>query len=313
MRIRHAFLLVLTTACVHAASHPIGDFHQHLFGPGTQSLSPDFPRVIASDLIPMLDSAGIRYALLLSVAYQFSNPNRPPVANEYERVKTENDWTADQAALYPGRLRAICSVNPLRDYALPEIERCAADPRLAHGLKLHFGNSDVQLEIPEQLEKVRRVFSAANAHGMAIVVHMHPSVTMKRAYGTAYARIFLDELIPAAPNVPIQIAHLTGSGDFDEQGVQEALDVFAQAIRDGDPRMKNIYFDISGISGLGKPERASKVAARLRQLGLQRILFGSDGAVNGNSPLATWKNFRKLPLSDHEFRVIEANFPPYMK
>jgi len=204
-------------------------------------------------------------------------------------------------------------VNPLRDYALPEIERCAADPRLAHGLKLHFGNSDVQLEIPEQLEKVRRVFSAANAHRMAIVVHMHPSVTMKRAYGTAYAQIFLNQLTPAAPNVPIQIAHLTGSGDFDEQGVQEALDVFAQAIRDGDPRMKNIYFDISGISGLGEPERASKVAARLRQLGLQRILFGSDGAVNGNSPLATWKNFRKLPLSDHEFRVIESNVPPYMK
>jgi len=74
-------LLALATACAHAPSHPIGDFHQHLFGPGTQSLSPNFPRVIASDLVPMLDSVGIRYALLLSVAYQFSNPNRPPVAN----------------------------------------------------------------------------------------------------------------------------------------------------------------------------------------------------------------------------------------
>ncbi len=306
-------LLALTAACAHAPSHPIGDFHQHLFGPGTQSLIPNAPRVAARDLIPMLDSAGIRYALLLSVAYQFSNPNRPAVANEYERVKTENDWTADQAALYPGRLRAFCAVNPLRDYALPEIERCVADPRLKHGLKLHFGNSDVQLEIPEQLEKVRRVFQAANAHGMAIVVHMHPSVTMKRPYGTAYARIFLNELIPAAPDVPIQIAHLTGSGDFDEQGVQEALDVFADAIAKHDPRMKNVYFDMSGISGIADPQRASKVAARLRQLGLERILFGSDGAVNGNSPLVTWKSFRRLPLSDHEFHVIEGNLPTYMK
>ena len=308
-----AALLALSTACAHAPLRPAGDFHQHLFGPATQELTPSYSRVTARELVALLDSAGIRYALLLSVAYQYSNPNRPPVANEYARVKAENDWTADQAALYPDRLRAICSVNPLRDYALPEIERCSADPRLRHGLKLHFGNSDVQLEIPEQLEKVQRVFRAANSHGMAIVVHLHPSVTMKRPYGTAFARIFLNDVIPAAPDVPIQIAHLTSSGDFDEPAVGEALDVFAKAIADKDPRMKNVYFDMSGISGMAEPARASRIAARLRQLGIERILFGSDGAVNGNSPLATWKNFRKLPLSDHEFRVVAGNVPPYMK
>jgi len=230
-----AGLSTLATACAHAPLRPAGDFHQHLFGPATQELTPSYPRVTARELIALLDSAGIRYALLLSVAYQFSNPNRPPVANEYARVRAENGWTADQAALYPDRLRAFCAVNPLRDYALQEIERCSADARLRHGLKLHFGNSDVQLEIPEQLEKVQQVFRAANAHGMAIVVHMHPSVTMKRPYGTAFARIFLNDVIPAAPNVPIQIAHLTSSGDFDEPAVGEALDVFAQAIADNDP------------------------------------------------------------------------------
>jgi predicted TIM-barrel fold metal-dependent hydrolase len=307
-----SFLLTLVTACAHVPSRPAGDFHQHLFGPGTQDLNPGLAHVTAKELVPLLDSAGIRRALLLSVAYMFSNPNRPPVANEYARVKAENDWTADQAALYPDRLRAFCAVNPLRDYALPEIERCSADPRLRHGLKLHFGNSDVQLEIPEQLAKVQRVFRAANAHGMAIVVHLHSSVTMKRPYGTAFASIFLNDVIPAAPDVPIQIAHLTSSGDFDEPGVGEALDVFVHAIATGDPRMKNVYFDMSGISGMAEPARAAKIAARMRQLGLARILFGSDGAVNGNSPLATWKNFRKLPLSEREFSVIEGNVPPYM-
>ncbi len=307
------FLLTLVTACAHVPSRPVGDFHQHLFGPGTQDLNPGLAHVTAKELVPLLDSAGIRRALLLSVAYMFSNPNRPPVANEYARVRAENDWTADQAALYPDRLRAFCSVNPLRDYALEEIERCSADTRLRHGLKLHFGNSDVQLEIPEQLEKVKRVFRAANAHGMAIVVHLHSSVTMKRSYGTTFARIFLDDVIPAAPDVPIQIAHLTSSGDFNEPGVGEALDVFAHAIAAGDPRMKNVYFDMSGISGMAEPARAARIAARMRQLGLARILFGSDGAVNGNSPLATYKNFRKLPLSESEFRVIEGNMPPYMR
>ena len=46
---------------------------------------------------------------------------------------------------------AFCSVNPLRPYALEEIARCARDPRLRNGLKLHFGNSDVDVDNPEQL------------------------------------------------------------------------------------------------------------------------------------------------------------------
>jgi len=57
-------------------------------------------------------------------------------------------------------------------------------------LKLHFGNSDVELDKAEQLEKVRKVFRAANEHGMAIVVHTRPSITKQRAYGADNARIF---------------------------------------------------------------------------------------------------------------------------
>jgi uncharacterized protein len=312
-RLAACSLAVVVGACAHAPLVPAGDYHQHLFGPGTQELSPTLTRVTARDLIAYLDSAGIRQALLLSIAYQFSNPNRPPVANEYARVKAENDWTADQAALYPGRLRAFCAVNPLKDYALEEIERCSRDPRLSHGLKLHFGNSDVQLEKPEQLELVQRVFRAANAHRMAIVVHLHPSVTMKRPYGANYARIFLTQVLPAAPDVPVQVAHLGGSGSFDEPAVGEVLDVFAKAIADQDPRMANVYFDMSGISDIGGPTIGPRVAARIRQLGVQRILFGSDGAVNGNSPLATWRAFQKVPLSRKEFAIIAHHVPPYMK
>ena len=299
--------------CAHAPLVPAGDFHQHLFGPGTQQLNPQFPRITARELIAYLDSAGIRRSLLLSIAYQFSNPNRPPVADEYEHVKAENDWTADQAALYPDRLRAFCSVNPLKDYALEEIERCSSDPRLRRGLKLHFGNSDVQLEVPEHLARVQRVFRAANAHGMAIVVHMHPSVTMHRPYGTEYARIFLTQLLPAAADVPVQIAHLTSSGRFDEPAVSEAIDVFAKAIKEHDRRVSKLYFDMSGLSGMGTPAIATQIAERIRQLGVHRILFGSDGAVGGNSPLASWRNFQKVPLTREEFAIIAQNVPAYMK
>jgi hypothetical protein len=64
-------------------------------------------------------------------------------------------------ARYPERLRAFCSFNPLEDYALEELARYARDPVLRRGIKLHLGNSDVQLDNPAHAEQLRRVFRAA--------------------------------------------------------------------------------------------------------------------------------------------------------
>jgi Predicted metal-dependent hydrolase of the TIM-barrel fold len=89
--------------------------------------------IAASDLVALLEKAGIRRARVFSIAYQFSNPNKPPFEDEYERVKAENDWTSRQVALFPDRLRGFCTVNPLKDYAIAEIGRCAKDPQLHAG------------------------------------------------------------------------------------------------------------------------------------------------------------------------------------
>jgi erythromycin esterase len=40
-------LSITVAACAHTPLAPAGDFHQHLFGPGTQQISPDLPRVEA--------------------------------------------------------------------------------------------------------------------------------------------------------------------------------------------------------------------------------------------------------------------------
>ena len=105
------------------------DYHQHLFSPAITDGGKTRPSITAKDLVTLLDDAGIRKALVLSLAYQYGNPNRPPMENEYERVKAENDWTSAQVAAYPDRLYAICSVNPLKSYALDEIARCGKDAR----------------------------------------------------------------------------------------------------------------------------------------------------------------------------------------
>jgi predicted TIM-barrel fold metal-dependent hydrolase len=304
-------LILLATSAVLA--QPFADYHQHFFHPDNTGLNPATGTVTAKELIAHLDAAGIRRALVLSLAYQFGNPNRPPVENEYARVRAENDWTSEQVARYPGRLVGFCAFNPLRDYALAELARCARDPRLSRGIKLHFGNSDVELSNPEHVKRLRLVFAEANKRRMAIVVHMRSSVTRKRPYGAREARAFLDELLPSVPDIPLQIAHLAGAGGYDDPGVDEVLGVFADAIARRDPRVANVYFDYSGVLLEDRwEEKAERIAFRIRQLGFGRVLFGSDGAVGGNTPREHWLRTRKLPLSNAEFHAIESNIAPYM-
>ena len=239
---------------------------------------------------------------------------RDRVEHEYDLAKRENDWTSAEVAKYPDRLVAFCSVNPLKDYALDEIARCGQDPRLKRGLKLHFGNSDVNLTDPAHLARLREVFALANRQGMAIVVHARTTISKQRPYGAAHARAFLS-LLEAAADVPVQVAHLGGAGTYDEPAVDEAVGVFADAIAAKDPRVRHLWFDVSGIAGYGEwATRKGRVAERLRQLGLRRILYGSDGAGGDNlAPAAAWKAFTEIPLAPAEIETIRTNVAPYLR
>jgi len=318
-------VVVLATVVLLGTSRPAGqdrpapviDYHQHLFSPAAAALvlgQPDAPGISARTVVELLDAAGIERALVLSMAYTWGKASRTPVENEYEHVKTENDWTAQQVAQYPNRLRAFCSLNPLKSYALEELARCSKHPQLRHGLKLHFGNSDVDLDNPENVAQVRKIFGAANGYRMPVVVHMHTSIDNRRKYGADQARVFLNELLPAAADVPVQIAHLAGSGGYPAT-TDSALGVFADAIAKRDPRMKNVWFDATVVVRSGMlPEDLERIAARIRQIGMERVLYGSDAAASpATYPQAGWTAFQQLPLTTAEFRVIANNVAPYMR
>jgi predicted TIM-barrel fold metal-dependent hydrolase len=298
---------------------PMADHHQHLFSSdiaamlATGSATPQM--ITAGDVVELLDMAGIRRALLLSAAYMYGSPARI-VEDEYTKVRAENDWTAAETAQYPDRLRAFCSFNPLKPYALDEIVRCARDPQLRYGLKLHFGNSDVQLENPEHIELVRRAFQSANEHRMAIVVHLRASISRNRPYGAAQAQIFLEQLLPLVPDVPVQVAHLAGAGPgYDDPPAHEAMAVLAQAVEKGDPRTRQLWFDVATVVDRNlSPVHAVLLAQRIRQVGKERILYGSDAALGGNlRPREGWAAFRQLPLTDSEFASIASNLAPYFR
>ncbi|HEU0076626.1 MAG TPA: amidohydrolase family protein, partial [Longimicrobiaceae bacterium] len=275
-----------------------------------------YPPLTVDELVPLLDAAGIRRAVVLSAAYMWGSPlraDRFTDQDEYALVRADNDWVSRQVARYPDRLRGFCGVSPLREYALEEVERCHRDPHL-DGIKLHFANSGVDLRDPEHVERVRRVFAAANQRRMPVVVHLR---TWNIPYGRELTRLFLDRIVPAAPDIPIQVAHMAASGPgWEDREADEALAAFADAAAAGDPRMRNLWFDLATVVTLNvTPQTAERLAGHIRRLGAHRVVYGSDMAVAGNpAPRQGWALVKGLlPLTDRELAAIATNVVPYMR
>ncbi len=260
----------------------------------------------AQQLVAMLDAAHIKRAVVLSVGYWFDSPTRPSTRSA-AAMQAENTWTAEQAARFPDRLIAFCSLNPVSDAAIETLRHCAADRRFK-GLKLHFANSRVDLLNADHVRRIREVFAAANRAGLPIVAHVRNSDT----YGAREAHVILEKLLPAAPDVPIQIAHLWGGANF----APDALAVYAEAVAARRPATRRLYFDVADAALVANtPELAQVVADRLRQIGLDRILYGSDAAFgNHPDPGGSWAAFRKgIALSPAELEKIAHNVAPYLR
>ena len=119
---------------------------------------------------------------------------------------------------------------------------------------------------------------------------------------------------PSAPDVQIQIAHLWGGADVSE----DALGVFADAVSSGDSRARNLYFDLTEMDrAIGDSEDTwARIADRIRQIGMERILYGSDMRHHPLGPPSTlgWSRLaRALPLTDAEIADIADNVAPYLQ
>jgi predicted TIM-barrel fold metal-dependent hydrolase len=295
--------LVLTASMFAGAAQaqtPAGDYHQHVFSAQDIAVGRPAIRPAAAGCEGrrrLLDAAGIRKATLLSIAYMFGKPGRQ-LEDEPGQVRRENDWTAAQAARYPDRLVAFCSFNPLKDYALQELKRCAGTPGMARGIKLHFGNSDIQLDDPVHVARLREVFAAANAAKLAIVVHMRASISKGRPYGARQANIFIEQLLPAAPDVTVQVAHFAGSGPGLRRPAGARSDGRAGgrrgAARSAHPQ--SVVRRRLHRRPRHQPGAGQLVADTIRQVGPGRVLYGTDSAQGGNlRPRESWEAFRKLP------------------
>ncbi len=274
----------------------------------------------AADAIAAMDSAGVEYGFILSIAYMYGMPYIE-VADEHAKVRAENDYVAEQVSAYPDRLVGACSVNPLADYALEEIERCGAEERLS-ALKLHFTNSGVDLRNSAHVERLQLVFRSLRRLDLPAIVHMR---TREEGYGVRDANIFVDDVLSQAPGLPVQIAHMAGWGGYDD-ATDEALGVFADAFDAGRLNRDDYSFGLGAVVfnpaaagadtslARGVAEANQKLAARIRQIGLDRVVFATDWPSwppVEDKRTGIYRNIllmeRALPLTENERRRLFSN------
>ena len=308
VRRRIYLLLPLLAACATSRSTaqraPRVDYHQHLVSPAFAPIA-RLPARDGKALLAELDAAGIDKAVVLSVGYSFAD-ERKKLEDPDRLTRIENDWTAAQVAAAGGRLIGFCSANPLRPAALDELERCLALPGM-NGVKLHFGNGGVSLRDSAHAARMVQVFSLAERLRAPVLVHMRARGGMN--FGAEDARLFLDKLVAVAPSIEIVVAHFGGAGPGYPAQADEVMAVFGAAAERSDPRMRNIYFDVATVvTAETTTEVGAQIAARVRQVGSQRVLYGSDLSPPGGSIRSGWEIFRdRTPLTAADLRTIAGN------
>jgi len=288
-----AGLAIALIACgppdrVAVGDGPRFDLHVHIRSPTAARLMREAGDIdsagalTGADAVAAMDEAGVERALILSLAYRFGSPDLE-LADEAELVRAENDFVAEEVAAHPDRLVGACSVNPLAPYALEEIERCL-DVLHLPVLKLHLTNSDVDLRSSDHLARLREVFRILERGGAAAFVHMR---TGSEAYGAEDARRFIAEVLMAAPGVPVEIAHMSGWGGYDE-ATDDALGELARAMEDGRLERGRVWFGLGAVvfspaaagadTALARRVREANASlvGRIREIGTDRVTYGTD-------------------------------------
>lgn len=313
---------------MHIQSTLITDWLQEMQKamPGVfEGISGDIFKVrTGSDAVQQLDRAGIRQGVLLSAGYMFGFSAVPLAPDEMaRRMRAENRFNVDQALASNGRLVAFVGINPFLDNALGELEYWSRQPG-ASGVKLHLGNSGLDLGKPDQVEKLAAFFAAANKARMPLVVHLRGAAP----FSNANIATFIDTVLSEAGDLPIQIAHGGGFGGIDAATL-EALRLYGDAIARKAPGTANLVLDISAVAQLDlsklksvptegldtrtADEWRAAYVAEMRKIGLHRFVLASDWPAL-TPPAEYFAAERKaLPVTDAEWVALCENVAPYLR
>ncbi len=274
------------------------DGHVHIVSPELikiwKGLGIPFSRADAyySDIDVILKKTAVKRIDLISMAHVYSSEEFGGFKNERELVEKENSYVAAARDKHPKKVKAYCSVDPLRDYALEELDRCRTQLRM-NGIKIHHNANQVYLTVPAHLAKVRQIFEFAAKHKMPILLHFDNS---HRRFGKPDVDLLTASILNDLKPVKLRIAHFGTSGGFNAR-TKAFIDAFLDQFNTNAKLKKHkIAFDISAV-GLDKDSEGvskltdiewTELAVYVRKIGFDRIAFATD------YPLYTPKEYAEI-------------------
>ncbi len=310
---------------IAALPPPLADYHLHI---QSRALSDVLRRAAAqdpklfegmspallhprsgADALRVLNDAGIRCGVLLSEAYMFTSPYFDVHNIDKDRLtREENAFNVAQAAQSKGRLVAFISVNPLSPAATSEIaywKRAGG----ASGIKLHLANSQFDFALPANIQALKQVFLEANKDSFPLIIHLRN----RQDFGAAQVNTFVDEILPSAGSLPVQIAHGGGWGGLDDQTIA-ALSAFSDAIAAHRPGTERLTFDLAlvVVDDHTDAAKAQGFVDLMRKIGIERFAMGSDWPALYTPGQYVHLVERELPLKPQEWRAILAHRSDYI-
>lgn len=250
---------------------PIIDMHAHVF-----------PERLAAAAVPAISGrAGIAPVCDGTVAGLRELMRRAdvdrvvvvPVATKPSQVRSINDWLLTVADEH---LVAFGAIHPFMDDAEGELERLAALG--VRGVKLH---PEYQIFRPDD-ERLDPLYAAAARLNLIVYFHAGEDLSVPHVHSTprAFCRI-----LDAHPSMTVVLAHMGGFRQWHE--VVEHLGG------------RDVYFDTSfTVPYLGEPGFLQLV----RELGIERIIFGSDAPWA--DPVAELALLRGMGLPPDDLEAI---------
>jgi predicted TIM-barrel fold metal-dependent hydrolase len=335
-----AITLLSGTGNALAETAPPADHHIHIQSPVVtdflseiQQATPELFQGISEDIFQVrtgedalreLDRAGIRQGVLLSAGYMFGFSMMPlEPAEMARRMRAENSFNVDHALASNGRLLAMVGINPFLPNALEELEYWSKEPGAA-GVKLHLGNSGLDLGNSEQVQQLANFFAAASQARMPLVVHLRGAAPFNRENIST----FITEVLPKAGDLPVQIAHGGSFGGIDAATL-EALQLYGEAIKSNAPGTANLVIDLSAVAQVdlssleGMPKEGIEAHTadewrglyvdEMRKIGLDRFVMASDWPAI-TPPAEYFAAEREaLPVTDDEWATLCGNLAPYLR
>lgn len=244
---------------------PIIDFHAHL------NLSAPHATPL-SRIVQLARRAGIVHMVVLGDVLRFGP--RPTQA----QVRRINDDTRAVVAAHPAFFTGFCFLNPLHAPAfnLREIARCVDDGGF-RGLKLEY-------TLCARDPRLDPLAAEAGRRGIVLLHHTWDTRTMGAHHGLAVQSSPADlaALARRFPGTNFVMAHLTAAG---QAGILEVK------------ALRNVWVDTSGAQPF-----AGIVPYAVRQLGMRRLLFGTD--IPGRDIAAQLGRITGAPISAAAKRKI---------